>query len=150
MLGAERAKLELAKFRDYEFGRGRTDWEAAWRNWYREALTKGGGVSAGGGSGGAAAGVNAGTAGGDEWRARQDAEDAFLKAEDRWRAEVGARYDLLPAEERKGFEDEVFKRKPEWRLLPPMASGPVRNACLRLFGRSINRPPPVKPEVARV
>jgi hypothetical protein len=33
---------ETRKFRDYEFGRARSDWPATWRNWMREAQSRAG------------------------------------------------------------------------------------------------------------
>jgi hypothetical protein len=37
-LADEAAKVEFDKLRDYEFARGRSDWDAVWRNWVRTAV----------------------------------------------------------------------------------------------------------------
>jgi hypothetical protein len=41
-LSDERVEHEWGKFRDWEFAKGKTDWDATWRNWVRTAVERNG------------------------------------------------------------------------------------------------------------
>jgi hypothetical protein len=40
LLDSQAFAVELAKFRDHEFSKARSDWDATWRNWQRNALDR--------------------------------------------------------------------------------------------------------------